>query len=377
MDGVERRPESPISAAHHMRCAALLRRSAPQQGWSTNELADSIVAHCAHSPLRAHRLARDWTLARLIVEMITATGVGQRLAPSRVSRWERGVEHPSALYRDALCRLYRTGPVELGLDTDYGKQQPSPESPDQVDVQLRTIDGGRRSPRQLVDVGSHGRGSMESVVWQADSVRHKIDETMSTSTVSDATVAYKESVAAQYGRIYKSQPSRVFLRNILADLDDMQVITDRRLPSNQRRELCAVTARLAGLVSMTMVNLGWYRQAREWVHTARLAADEAGEPELRAWVATRGAVASLHLGDPQAAVVNAREAEVLTRHRPGNIAAMAWAIVARATAAMGHAKAARTALHHAEASFAATGPDADTAPICSQPGSCTSTCRTR
>jgi hypothetical protein len=100
-----------------------------------------------------------------------------------------------------------------------------------------------------------------------------------------------------------------------------------------------------------MVNLGQFRQAREWVHTARLAADEAGDPELRAWVATRGAVASLNLGDPYAAAIAAREAELLTRQHTKPVTAMAWAILARAAAAMAQSQAARTALHHAESLF--------------------------
>lgn len=185
-------------------------------------------------------------------------------------------------------------------------------------------------------------------------VRRRVDETLSGSTLSDSTVGHKEAVAAQYGRTYKMQPATVFLGNVLADLEDIQVLTDRRLPANQRRDLCAVTAHLAGLVSMTMVNLGQFRQAREWVHTARLAADEAGDPALRAWVATRGAVASLNLGDPYAAAAAAREAELLTRQHVEPVTAMAWAILARATAAMAQPDAARTALHHAESLFERT-----------------------
>lgn len=342
--------------AHHSRCAALLRRRAPHQGWSTDELVHAIVSHCGHSHLRAHRLARGWTLAHLVTEMVAVTGVGQRLVASRVSRWERHEEQPSSLYRDALCRVYRTGPVDLGLGTDYGSSELSGAPADHAVSQPRAY---RLAPSPLAIVPAGDGARLDPVMQQADALRRMMDETLSASTLSDTTVAYKESVAAQYGRTYKTQPSATFLRDVLADLEDVQVITDRKLPSSQRRDLCAVTARLAGLVSMTMVNLGRYRQAREWVHTARLAADESGEAELRAWVATRGAVASLHLGDPQAAAAAARHAEILTRHQSGNIGAMAWAILARATAAMGETDVARSALRHAEAVFTVAGFDGD------------------
>lgn len=269
-----------------------------------------------------------------------------------MSHWERHEGRPSDLYLDALCRVYGTGPVELGFGANYGG--PATTAPPQARPD--------RSGTTLLGAGGASDASENvagSITLRADEVRRRMDETLSGSTLSDSTVAHKEAVADQYGRTYKTQPSPVFLDNILDDLADVQVLTDRKLPSGQRRDLCAVTARLAGLVSMAMVNLGQYRQAREWVHTARLAADEAGDPALRAWVATRGAVASLHLGDPQAAASAAREAELLTRHHPEPITAMAWAILARAAACMAQPGPALSALSHAEALFDAVDTSQD------------------
>ncbi|WP_146164165.1 helix-turn-helix domain-containing protein [Pseudosporangium ferrugineum] len=324
---------------HAARCAARLRAQAPQQGWSLRELAQAITGHCGHSRLRAYRFPRGWSLTQVIDQMVTVAGVGQRLVASRVSRWERGEERPSSAYLDGLCRVYGTGPVDLGFAADYsdaadGHRPPALDS-------SRSLVSGTDSQ----DVARHGTHLVAS---RGDQIRRRVDEALSGSTLSDSTVAHKEAVAAQYGRTYKTQPATVFLDNILADLDDLQILTDRKLPAGQRRDLCAVTARLAGLVSMTMVNLAQYRHAREWVHTARLAADEAGDPLLRAWVASRSAVASLHLGDPYAAMMAAREAELLTRNHRAPITAMAWAILARAAATTADAHTARAALRHAE-----------------------------
>lgn len=55
--------------------------------------------------------------------------------------------------------------------------------------------------------------------------------------------------------------------------------------------------------------------------------------------------------DPYAAATAAREAELLTHHHVEPVTAMAWAILARATAAMAQCDAARTALRHAESLF--------------------------
>jgi len=320
---------------HGNRCATLLRQQAPQEGWTVRELAERIHAHCGHSRLRSHRLARGWTIAQMISEMIKATGRGQTLDASRVSHWERGDDEPSPEYRDALCRLYQTGPVELGFAQDYG----------------RTLPTGNHDPaapgRDLYRATTGG----EELLERAGALRQQVDETLSGSSLSDATVAHYEQVAEQYGRIYKTQPVAVFFAHVLDDLREVQGLTNRRLPQSQRRDLSAVIAKLAGLVSMTMVNSGRPREAREWVHTARLAADEAGDPTLRAWVAIRGAVASLHFGDPVATAAAAHEAQVLTNSRPSDITAMAWAVSARALGLMADEPGARTALRQAEAIF--------------------------
>jgi hypothetical protein len=253
--------------------------------------------------------------------------------------------------------VYRTGPVDLGLDQDYGDQPVVPGLPTRA---VAVGDSERsRSPEP-------GATSVAPVPWPTlddpldpehiARLRWRMDETLAGSTLSDATVAQKEQVAEQYGRVYKTQPVRHFLPNVLADFGEVQVLMDRRLPSSQRRDLAAVTARLAGLVSMSMVNVGQYREAREWAHTARLAADEAADPHLRAWVATRAAVAHLHFGDPHAATAAAREAELLTRHQPGAITAMAWAILARAAGQTGDAVLALRALRRCEDTTSGSDP---------------------
>ncbi|HEX8343665.1 MAG TPA: hypothetical protein VF657_02815, partial [Actinoplanes sp.] len=203
-------------------------------------------------------------MTNLISQMVTVAGVGQRLVASRVSRWERGDERPSKPYLDALCRIYSTGPVDLGFGADYSDHPAAAVQP-----AAALVSGAMRDVRWSAP--SHDRSAITTgfgeAQLRADTVRRRMDEALSASTLSDSTVAHKEAVAEQYGRIYKTQPPMAFLTNVLDDIDDVQVLTDRKLPAGQRRDLCAVTARLAGLVSMTMVNIGQYRQAREWVHT--------------------------------------------------------------------------------------------------------------
>jgi len=306
-------------------------------------LVDRIQEHCGHTRLRAHRLARGWSIRVMIGRLVEVASRGQRLEPSRVSHWELGDDQPSAEYRDALCRLYETGPVDLGFAQDYGAMPPRESA-----TPLALINHGYAHWNSPTSAGAdRSIGSLE----QAGVLRRQADEILSGSTLSDATVDHKELVAEQYGRVYKALPVAAFFSNILADLAEVNSLIDRRLPQSQRGDLCAVIARLAGLISMTMVNCGRPREAREWVHTARLAADESGDPRLRAWVALRGAVASLHFGDPLATATAAGEAELLTRGRPSDVTAMAWAVLARALGIQADDAGARSALHRAEQLF--------------------------
>lgn len=57
--------------------------------------------------LRAARVKRGWTQAE-VAETIGTTS-------ANVSRWEHGITFPGHFYRQKLCRLYGSGPRELGL----------------------------------------------------------------------------------------------------------------------------------------------------------------------------------------------------------------------------------------------------------------------
>lgn len=68
-----------------------------------------------HSPLRAARLRRNWTLARVVRELEEMVGAPTGATESLVSAWERGRIRPSLHYRELLCRLYGSSADELGF----------------------------------------------------------------------------------------------------------------------------------------------------------------------------------------------------------------------------------------------------------------------
>src|SRR5262249_5606847 len=142
-----------------------------------------------------------------------------------------------------------------------------------------------------------------------------------------------------------------FLTNIAQDLGELRTLTNQRLPTAQRRGLCHATARMAGLLATTLVNLNDHRQARAWFQTGLRAAEQSEEPALRAWILVRQSVSALYWGDPQAALQLSTQAAQITRRVPCVAATWAPAVQARALARIGNAEGTRAALRQAESAF--------------------------
>ena len=113
---------------------------------------------------------------------------------------------------------------------------------------------------------------------------------------------------------------------------------EQRQPLEFVERLCQLAARLAGLAGMTMIDVGDQRLARSFFNTARTAADETGDRQLRAWVAVREALVPLYYGDPGQAAAAARASADLAGQRPCVASAMAPIVEARALARLARAR---------------------------------------
>jgi hypothetical protein len=51
-------------------------------------------------------------------------------------------------------------------------------------------------------------------------IARRVDQTLSASTLADATIAHKDPVGEQYGRTYKTQATQVFLATSCLDLSE-------------------------------------------------------------------------------------------------------------------------------------------------------------
>ncbi|MFD1659457.1 hypothetical protein ACFSL4_14895 [Streptomyces caeni] len=109
------------------------------------------------------------------------------------------------------------------------------------------------------------------------------------------------------------------------------------------------------------MKLGDLTRSRSWYATARYAADDSGNRELRARVRAQAAMLPFYYGPLESAVSLSREARILSRGRPSVTAAFASAAEARALAKLGDGDGAESALRHAMAAFEQSGAAGGTA----------------
>ena len=133
-----------------------------------------------------------------------------------------------------------------------------------------------------------------------------MDDALLSASVSATMLDQWEDTAGGYGRQYRSVAPLRLLCDLLLDLGDVRRMCEERQPVESAERLCRLAAKLAALSGMTMINIGDQRLARSFFRTARLAADETGDRQLRGWVAVRESMVPLYYGDPAEAALLAR-----------------------------------------------------------------------
>ena len=165
-----------------------------------------------------------------------------------------------------------------------------------------------------------------------DRIRRRMDDALLGASVSATMLDQWEDTAAGYGRQYRSVPPLRLLCDLLLDLGDVRRMCEERQPVEFAERLCRLTAKLAALSGMTMINVGDQRLARSFFRTARLAADETGDRHLRGWVAVRESLVALYYGDPGEAAARARAGGDLAGRHSCVASVMAPVMEARALA---------------------------------------------
>ena len=341
---------------HRPSCAKRLREQGAAQGWTIEQTVEEIHRCCGVSRLRAHRLARGWTLRTAAIEFHTMCEQAEladtpKPDEDQLSIWEtHPSRHPRAVTVDLLCRLYRTDAQGLGLAGDYRGAAPPPEQPVGA---LPAVEGARPAAmapgaQAAHPVGGHGSSRLDQWV---ESARRSVDRTLATASVSPGQLDLLEERMLWLRQQYILAPPATMLELLLPDLEEVQALAADRQPALIQVRLSEMTALLATLIADALMKLGSLRQARAWYATARTAADDTGNAELRARVRAQAAMLPYYYGPLESAIALAREARLLTRNRPSATGALAAAAEARALARQGDLPGAQLAIRHAHTAF--------------------------
>lgn len=359
-----------VQQPHDPACARRITEQGRIDGRTPDELVDVIHEHCGVSLLRAHRLAHGWTLAeaaeRVRKQVPPDQGrTGAGLAHQRISQWEKGSDVPSPPYLEALCRVFRTRPDRLGIGHDYTPAVPLDDrrehDNDKPDNDLGDDKDEMKRRELLRMVASGGVGMVSAPMMHLlHTVRATTDRLLDTQSVSATTIDYWEEVVRDYGREQLTTPPQVFIARTVADFLDLRRTLERRQPLEFQRRLYRAMAQLAGLIAIEINDASEQREAYAWLHTARLAADEAGDRQLRAWISAKEATWYLWYDRPaQRSVDLAQAAQAIAGRAASTAGVLAAVVEARAQARLGRRPEALAALRRADAGFEHLAP-ADT-----------------
>ena len=183
--------------------------------------------------------------------------------------------------------------------------------------------------RQMAEPGRPADGKFLGAV---DRIRRRMDEVLLGGTASATMIDRWEQGIAGYGRLYMTVSPLRLLCDVLLDFTEVRRMCEERQPLEFSERLCRLASQLGALAGIAVLDLGDHRLARSFFRTARSAADETGDRQLRSWVTAREALVPLYYGDPREAARLATAAADLAGRHLCVAAVMAPVIEARAQA---------------------------------------------
>ncbi|WP_316528201.1 tetratricopeptide repeat protein [Kitasatospora brasiliensis] len=328
---------------HTPSCAARTRAIAKAKGWTTDMTVAVIVECCDVTLLRAHRLAQGWTRARAVSELIALCDELALDRPSldaeQLGAWERNARMPRAQTIDLLCRLYRTDAQGLGLAGGYRAGTSVAVFTHSAKPGLPVVAEHAAVPT-LLDVG-------DQLDAAARSRRRAIERTLASTTLTTGELESLDGKLLTLRRDYVSDPPMMMLARLLTALEEVRQYSEERQPAVVQVRLSEMIAVLSTLTADALMKLGRKEQARDWYGTAKSAADDSGNRELRTRVRVQAAMLPFYYGPLAEAAALTHEAVLLNRGRPSVTGAFAAAAEARVKARQRDEEGARAAIAQA------------------------------
>ncbi|MCA1601117.1 MAG: hypothetical protein LC776_05575 [Acidobacteria bacterium] len=160
-------------------------------------------------------------------------------------------------------------------------------------------------------------------------VRQCLDDALSEGAMPEASLEDWERSVIRYGCVTRDRPAPILVTELSNDIAELKRVLQRHRSASALRRLTRVAARLSGLMCLTFCKLDDRPSFRRWARTARLAAQEAGDPLTLSWVLAQESYGHYYSGDLQEALNTAQRAQDPIKHTPCVGAALAAALEAR------------------------------------------------
>ena len=186
-----------------------------------------------------------------------------------------------------------------------------------ADEQQLELPRAARSAARLLLLGLLKETSPSNVTWLTDSPDgcepEELTEALQGSSVGRATLDELEERVAGFGQELPSTPPLQLRGPVLDYLDRVRLLLTRPQPVAVRGRLCSAAAQLAGIAGAVMFDLHQPAKAQGYYDAAMLAAAEAGDPALAAWLLANTSYLHVYRGDEPAALNAARGAVTFAR----------------------------------------------------------------
>jgi tetratricopeptide (TPR) repeat protein len=190
-----------------------------------------------------------------------------------------------------------------------------------------------------------------------DRSRQMMDRTMANGSITSAQIDNIDQMVDLHAWNCVIMPPLKMLGRLIADFDEIQILSSRIQPPLIHTRLYVIAARIGALIADELMVLGDTHRARAWHNTATIAAAETESRELQSQVRALGILIPLYYGDAAAALKIAEEVCALdpVADRCSPALALAVTLKAFALAQIGSADASRAALDASGESFARLG----------------------
>lgn len=203
--------------------------------------------------------------------------------------------------------------------------------------------------QMIAEAGCGGAETgLPGMLGEIDGLRRSLNDALTLGPITGAGLDEWERILVHHGRATRDRSSVELLRDIAGDLTELKEVLGRRVSASALRRLTGIAAQMSGLLCLVLCRLDDKSGSRRWARTGRLAAVEAGDPMVHAWVLAQEAHVYYYGADFREAVDVARYAQEVAGHKASVGTVLAAAIEARTHAATGRREETRAALGRAE-----------------------------